>query len=77
VTTPNVAGSVSHPRKGTAMVAPPSSPLLGERYRVQHLLGPAGTAQVFQARDELLDRPVIVKLFPHPGGHGAGLERVC
>jgi len=55
------------------MVAPPSSPLLGDRYRVQHLLGPAGTAQVFQARDELLDRPVMVKLFPHPGGHGAGL----
>ncbi len=42
------------------MVAPPSSPLLGDRYRVQHLLGPAGTAQAFQARDELLDRPVMV-----------------
>ena len=56
------------------MVAPPSSPLLGDRYRVQHLLGPAGTAQVFQARDELLDRPVMVKMFPHLGRQGAGLE---
>ena len=55
------------------MVAPPSSPLLGERYRVQRLLGPAGTAQVFQARDELLDRPVMVKVFPHLGRQGAGL----
>jgi len=56
------------------MVAPPSSPLLGERYRVQRLIGPAGTAQVFQARDELLDRPVMVKVFPHRGRQGAGLE---
>ncbi len=73
MTTPNVAGSVSHPMRGTGRVALPSSALLAGRYRVQHLFGPAGTAQVFQARDELLDRPVMVKFFPHPGGQGAGL----
>jgi len=42
------------------------------RYRVQHLLGRVGTAQVHQGWDELLERPVTVKVFDHatdtPGG---------
>jgi len=55
---------------GGTRVASPS--LLAERYRLQQLLGRGGMAQVYQGRDELLERPVAVKVFRHdpavPGG---------
>ena len=38
--------------------------LLADRYRLQRLIGHGGMASVYRADDELLDRPVAVKLFP-------------
>jgi eukaryotic-like serine/threonine-protein kinase len=38
--------------------------LLAERYRLQSLIGHGGMASVYRAEDELLARPVAVKLFP-------------
>jgi serine/threonine protein kinase len=38
--------------------------LLAERYRLQTLIGHGGMASVYRAEDELLARPVAVKLFP-------------
>ena len=56
---------------------PPTRPLLATpglapgvrlagRYRLEQLIGRGGMAEVFAARDELLHRPVAVKVFP-PG----------
>ena len=40
-------------------------PLVNERYRVERSIGRGGMAEVFLARDILLDRPVALKvLFP-------------
>ncbi len=40
-------------------------PLVNDRYRVERSIGRGGMAEVFLARDILLDRPVALKvLFP-------------
>ena len=36
--------------------------ILGDRYRIVRLLARGGVAEVYLAHDELLDRPVAVKL---------------
>src|SRR5262245_43180495 len=36
--------------------------LLGKKYRVLRLLGRGGTAEVYRAQDEVLSRPVAVKV---------------
>ncbi|MBW4041194.1 MAG: protein kinase [Acidobacteria bacterium] len=42
---------------------PPSSPVLGGRYELGHVLGAGGEASVFAAHDRVLGRQVAVKLF--------------
>jgi len=45
--------------------SPPSRPVLNDRYEVHGRIGRGGMADVYLARDLLLDRPVAVKvLFP-------------
>ncbi|HEX8970112.1 serine/threonine-protein kinase [Oryzihumus sp.] len=38
--------------------------VLADRYRLEHLLGRGGMAEVYAGRDEVLQRPVAVKVFP-------------
>jgi len=54
---------VSPPLGGTRSGS--AAALFAGRYRVQHLLGRVGTAQLHQGWDELLERPVTVKVFDH------------
>jgi len=64
---------VSHSLGGTRSAS--SSALLADRYRLQAQLGRVGTAQVHQGWDELLERPVTVKVFDHAAGTpGGGLR---
>jgi serine/threonine protein kinase len=55
--------------------------LIGARYRVHERIGSGGMAEVFRAQDEVLDRPVAVKVFraehvAHDGSETAnGIER--
>src|SRR5215203_1698543 len=45
--------------------SPPERPIFNDRYEIQGRIGRGGMADVFLARDRLLDRPVAVKvLFP-------------
>jgi serine/threonine protein kinase len=44
--------------------------LLAGRYRLAELVGRGATADVWRARDELLDRDVAVKQFREPHAHG-------
>ncbi len=47
------------------MTSPPERIVLNERYEIQNRIGRGGMADVFLARDILLDRPVAIKvLFP-------------
>lgn len=41
---------------------PQSSPVLGNRYRLIHQVGKGGMALVYQGYDQLLERPVAIKL---------------
>ena len=51
-----------------------AAPLLADRYRLNQPLGRGATAQLYQAHDELLNRPVAVKVFrPQTGAPGADL----
>ena len=38
------------------------SEYIGNRYRIVKLIGRGGMADVYRARDKLLDRPVAVKI---------------
>ncbi len=61
---------MSHSLGGTRSAS--SSALLADRYRLQAQLGRVGTAQVHQGWDELLVRPVTVKVFDHAAGTPGG-----
>ena len=51
-------------------------PLVNERYRVERSIGRGGMAEVFLARDILLDRPVALKvLFPEFANDATFVER--
>ena len=51
-------------------------PLVNERYRVERSVGRGGMAEVFLARDILLDRPVALKvLFPEFANDATFVER--
>ncbi|HLI16430.1 MAG TPA: Stk1 family PASTA domain-containing Ser/Thr kinase [Acidimicrobiales bacterium] len=57
------------------MTSPPL-PLYGSRYALGEQIARGGTAQVFAARDQLLDRPVAVKvLFPELSSDHSFVER--
>ncbi len=45
--------------------------LLGGRYRVGERIGAGGSAQVFTGRDEVLDRPVAIKLLDDAAARSA------
>ena len=51
-------------------------PVLNDRYELQQRIGRGGMADVFLARDRLLDRPVAVKvLFPEFATDPSFVER--
>jgi serine/threonine protein kinase len=50
------------PRGYTTPVETRTAPLIGGRYRINGLLGQGGMARVFDAFDELLERPAAVKI---------------
>jgi len=51
-------------------------PLVNDRYRVDRSIGRGGMAEVFLAHDELLDRPIVLKvLFPEFATDPAFVER--
>ncbi len=58
-------------------VAPdPTGQLIGDRYRISRLIATGGMARVFQANDEVLQRPVAVKiLHAHLVNDAAFVER--
>lgn len=56
--------------------APPSRPVLNGRYELHRRLARGGMADVFLARDQLLDRPVAIKvLFPQFAADPTFVER--
>ncbi len=56
--------------------APPARPVLNGRYELHRRLARGGMADVFLARDQLLDRPVAVKvLFPQFAAEPTFVER--
>jgi serine/threonine-protein kinase len=57
-------------------MADETMPLVNERYRVERSVGRGGMAEVFLARDILLDRPVALKvLFPEFANDSTFVER--
>ena len=57
-------------------MADENMPLVNERYRVERSVGRGGMAEVFLARDILLDRPVALKvLFPEFANDATFVER--
>ena len=46
------------------MTGNPERTVINDRYELQQRIGRAGMADVFLARDLLLDRPVAIKLLP-------------
>ena len=56
--------------------SPPSRPMLNDRYEIHGRIGRGGMADVYLARDQLLDRPVAVKvLFPEFATDPSFVER--
>src|ERR1700682_5937104 len=50
--------------------------IFSERYELNHLIARGGMAEVYRARDQLLDRPVALKvLFPELSVDRAFVER--
>ncbi|MBA3303027.1 MAG: serine/threonine protein kinase, partial [Acidimicrobiia bacterium] len=69
----NPAQGSSHP--GSA-AAPASAPTIGGRYRLVHLIAEGGMAEVWEGLDEVLARPVAVKvLLPHLARDAAFVQR--
>jgi serine/threonine protein kinase len=63
----------------TIPIAPlldPAARIVGGRYRVRHLIGSGGMAEVHVGDDLVLEREVAIKiLHPHIARDDAGLER--
>src|SRR4051794_25697949 len=58
------------------MSSPTDRPVFNDRYEIHSRIGRGGMADVFLARDRLLDRPVAVKvLFPEHATDPAFVER--
>jgi len=67
---------MSEPHPATSTRTTTAAPLLADRYRLNQPLGRGATAQLYQAHDELLNRPVAVKVFrPQTGAPGADLPQ--
>ncbi len=63
----------AHRHTGAALMLaadPEAGVLLAGRYRLAERVGRGATADVWRARDEVLDREVAVKEFHDPHGHG-------
>src|ERR1700747_3256504 len=58
----------------TAEPAWQAGDLLGGRYRLAELVGSGGTSVVWRAHDEVLDRPVAVKMLAQAGSVRVRLE---
>ncbi len=59
----------------TALSAGRPGVRVGGRYRLEALVGRGGSAEVWSAQDEALERPVAVKLVTATGGEDAGRVR--
>ncbi len=67
---------MNEPHPATSTRTTTAAPLLADRYRLNQPLGRGATAQLYQAHDELLNRPVAVKVFrPETGAPGADLPQ--
>ncbi|MEU9233886.1 serine/threonine-protein kinase [Streptomyces subrutilus] len=65
----------AHPSSAQAVEIQPGS-LLGDRYRLQALIGSGGTADVYRGVDRVLKREVAVKVF-RPGADTVTADRFC